>query len=98
MSRETIVKKISLGNIAIGGNSPLLLIAGPCVIESEAATLRSAERLIEITAKIGMQLVFKASYDKANRTAVTSFRGPGMNEGLRILAKVKSNYSLRPMA
>jgi len=94
VSRETIVKEIRIGNIAIGGDSPLLLIAGPCVIENEAATLRSAERLIEITAKVGMQLVFKASYDKANRTAVTSFRGPGIHEGLRILAKVKEVFGL----
>jgi len=94
VSRETIVKEIRAGNVAIGGNNPLLLIAGPCVIESEAATLRAAERLIEITAKVGMQLVFKASYDKANRTSVTSFRGPGMKEGLRILAKVKEVFGL----
>ena len=94
MSTETTVKEIRAGNIAIGGNNPLLLIAGPCVIESEAATLRSAERLIEITSKVGMQLVFKASYDKANRTSVTSFRGPGMKEGLRILAKVKEVFGL----
>jgi len=94
VSREALVKEIRTGNVSIGGNSPLLLIAGPCVIESEAATLRSAERLIEITAKVGMQLVFKASYDKANRTSVTSFRGPGMKEGLRILAKVKEVFGL----
>jgi len=78
----------------MGGGNPLLLIAGPCVIESEAATLRSAEKLMEITAKVGMQLVFKASYDKANRTSVTAFRGPGMKEGLRILAKVKEVFGL----
>jgi len=94
LSGETTVKEIRVGNIAIGGNSPLLLIAGPCVIESEAATLRSAEKLMEITSKVGMQLVFKASYDKANRTSVTSFRGPGMQEGLRILAKVKKVFGL----
>ncbi len=89
-----MVKKITVGDVNIGGNAPLLLIAGPCVIENEAATLRTAELLIEITAKVGMQLIFKASYDKANRTSVTAFRGPGMEEGLRILAKVKSTFGL----
>lgn len=94
MSAETIVKDIRIGNVAIGGSNPLLLIAGPCVIENETATLRSAEKLLEITAKVGMQLVFKASYDKANRTSVTAFRGPGMKDGLRILAKVKEVFGL----
>jgi 2-dehydro-3-deoxyphosphooctonate aldolase (KDO 8-P synthase) len=94
VSEQTIVKEIKIGNVSIGGNSPLLLIAGPCVIENETATLKAAERLIEITSKAGMQLVFKASYDKANRTSVTSFRGPGMKEGLRILAKVKEKFGL----
>jgi 2-dehydro-3-deoxyphosphooctonate aldolase (KDO 8-P synthase) len=88
------VREIKIGNVAIGGNNPLLLIAGPCVIENEDATLRTAEKLMGITSKIGMQLVFKASYDKANRTSVTSFRGPGMKEGLRILAKVKETLGL----
>ena len=90
----TTVKDITIGKVAIGGSSPLLLIAGPCVIENEAATLRAAERLIEITSKVGMPLVFKASYDKANRTSVAAFRGPGMQEGLRILAKVKETFGL----
>jgi 2-dehydro-3-deoxyphosphooctonate aldolase (KDO 8-P synthase) len=91
---DTPVKDITIGKVAIGGSNPLLLIAGPCVIENEAATLRAAERLIEITAKVGMPLVFKASYDKANRTSVTAYRGPGMQEGLRILAKVKATFGL----
>lgn len=89
-----MVKNINIGNFTIGGNSPLFLIAGPCVIENEKDTLSAAERLIEITSKIGMPLVFKASYDKANRTSVTSFRGPGIKEGLRILAKVKECFGL----
>lgn len=88
------VKDIRIGSVSLGGNSPLLLIAGPCVIENEAATLRTAERLMEITAKVAMPLVFKASYDKANRTSVNAFRGPGMQEGLRILAKVKEMFGL----
>jgi len=89
-----MTKEISIGSVKIGGNRPLVLIAGPCVIENEDATLRAAERLISITAAVGVPLVFKASYDKANRTSVTSFRGPGIKEGLRILAKVKSSFGL----
>jgi len=94
VSSDIKVREIKIGNVAIGGSNPLLLIAGPCVIENEEATLRVAEKLIGITSKVGMQLVFKASYDKANRTSVTSFRGPGMKEGLRILAKVKETFGL----
>jgi len=94
VSLEIQVREITIGNVAIGGSNPLLLIAGPCVIENEEATLRVAEKLIGITSKVGMQLVFKASYDKANRTSVTSYRGPGMKEGLRILAKVKETFGL----
>lgn len=94
MTADKKVKDIAIGKVAIGGSSPLLLIAGPCVIENETATLRAAERLIEITTKLAMPLVFKASYDKANRTSVAAFRGPGMQEGLRILAKVKETFGL----
>lgn len=94
MTIDARVKEIKIGNVSLGGNKPLLLIAGPCVIENLDATLRAAERLIEITSKVGIQLVFKASYDKANRTSVTSYRGPGMKEGLRILAKVKESFGL----
>jgi 2-dehydro-3-deoxyphosphooctonate aldolase (KDO 8-P synthase) len=89
-----MTKEISIGKVKIGGGSPLVLIAGPCVIENEEATLRAAERLISITAAVGVPLVFKASYDKANRTSVKAFRGPGIKEGLRILAKVKSSFGL----
>lgn len=94
MTADKLVKNIRIGNVSIGGSNPLLLIAGPCVIENETETLKAAERLMEITSGVGMQLVFKASYDKANRTSVTSFRGPGMKEGLRILAKVKASFGL----
>lgn len=89
-----MIREISIGNVRIGGDRPLVLIAGPCVIESEEATLRVAEQLVEITSSVGMPLVFKASYDKANRTSVTSFRGPGMQEGLSILARVKERFGL----
>ena len=84
-----MVKEIIVGNVKIGGSRPLVLIAGPCVIENEAATLHCAERLMTISNGVSIPLIFKASYDKANRTSVTSYRGPGMKEGLRILAKVK---------
>lgn len=89
-----MVREIPIGNIKIGGNRPLVLIAGPCVIESEAATLRCAERLMTICNGVSTPLVFKASYDKANRTSVTSFRGPGLSEGLRILAKVRDSLGV----
>ncbi|WP_224981775.1 3-deoxy-8-phosphooctulonate synthase [Geomonas agri] len=84
-----MMKEVTVGQIKIGGNRPLALVAGPCVIENETATLRHAERLMSICNGVGIPLIFKASYDKANRTSVTAFRGPGMDEGLRILAKVK---------
>jgi hypothetical protein len=90
-----VVKEIlALGNVKIGGNRPLVLIAGPCVMESEMLTLHAAERLMTICNGIAMPLVFKASYDKANRTSATAFRGPGLREGLRILAKVKESLAL----
>ncbi len=73
----------------IAGMTPLLLIAGPCVIESERLVLQVASRLKEIAEQVKMRLVFKASYDKANRTSLKSFRGPGLKEGLRVLKKVK---------
>ena len=89
-----MTREVTIGNIKIGGNRPLVLIAGPCVIESEEATLRAAERLMAICNGLSMPLIFKASYDKANRTSIGSFRGPGLKEGLRILAKVKSSLGL----
>jgi 2-dehydro-3-deoxyphosphooctonate aldolase (KDO 8-P synthase) len=75
--------------LSIGGGSPFVLIAGPCVIESEGHTLDLAERLVDIARRVGVPLVFKASYDKANRTSIRSYRGPGLEEGLRILEAVK---------
>jgi 2-dehydro-3-deoxyphosphooctonate aldolase (KDO 8-P synthase) len=89
-----VVKEILIGNVKIGGNRPLVLIAGPCAMESEILTLRCAERLMTLCNGLTTPLVFKASYDKANRTSGTSFRGPGLREGLRILAKVKESLGL----
>jgi 2-dehydro-3-deoxyphosphooctonate aldolase (KDO 8-P synthase) len=81
---------LTLGDIAIGGGHPFILIAGPCVIESEAHAASLAEQLADIARRSRVPFVFKASFDKANRTAGTSFRGPGLDEGLRILAGIKS--------
>jgi 2-dehydro-3-deoxyphosphooctonate aldolase (KDO 8-P synthase) len=84
------VTPVKLGDIAVGGGSPLVLIAGPCVIESEQHAVDLAGRLVEITRRLRVPFIFKASYDKANRTSGRSFRGPGLDEGLRVLAGVKS--------
>jgi 2-dehydro-3-deoxyphosphooctonate aldolase (KDO 8-P synthase) len=78
----------------VGIDQPIFLIAGPCVIESEELQLRTAERLKAITDKLGILFIFKSSFDKANRSSGTSFRGPGLDEGLRILAKVKSELGV----
>ena len=77
-----------------GQGQPLLLIAGPCVIETEASTLAAARRVADIAQKHGLPAVFKCSFDKANRTSAKSFRGPGLVEGLRVLAKVKRETGL----
>ncbi len=89
-----MTREITIGSFKIGAGRPLVLIAGPCVIESEAATLRHAERLMAICNGLSIPLVFKASYDKANRTSIGGFRGPGLREGLKILAKVKESLGL----
>ena len=85
---------VTIGDIAVGGGAPLALIAGPCVIESESLVMTVAERLKQISERTGVPLIFKASYDKANRTSVTSFRGPGIDEGLEILARVKRAFQV----
>jgi 2-dehydro-3-deoxyphosphooctonate aldolase (KDO 8-P synthase) len=83
------VKPVQFAGLTIGGGSPLALIAGPCVIESEAHALGLARALRDIAQRTGVQFVFKASYDKANRTSAQSFRGPGLAEGLRVLKRVR---------
>ncbi len=80
---------IQFGGLTVGGSASLLLIAGPCVIESESHAVGMALALRDITRRAGVPFVFKASYDKANRTSGRSFRGPGLVEGLRILARVR---------
>jgi 2-dehydro-3-deoxyphosphooctonate aldolase (KDO 8-P synthase) len=87
-------REITLGSLRLGGGSPLFLIAGPCVIESEAHARLMAERVAKIAADAEMPFIFKASYDKANRSSVKAFRGPGLLEGVRILGKIKSDLHL----
>jgi len=87
-------KEISIGDIKIGGGNPFVLIAGPCVIESEAKTLRHAGALKEITDRLGIPFIFKSSYDKSNRTSIDSYRGPGLKRGLEILKRVKEKFRL----
>ena len=87
-------REIRIGNIKIGANNPLVLIAGPCVIESEASAIRHAKALKDITRRLGMPLIYKASYDKANRTSVDSFRGPGLKKGLKVLKKIKDELGI----
>jgi 2-dehydro-3-deoxyphosphooctonate aldolase (KDO 8-P synthase) len=84
------VQPIQFAGLTIGGGAPLLLIAGPCVIESESHAVDTAIAVRDIARRAGVQYVFKASYDKANRTSGQSFRGPGLVEGLRILSRVRS--------
>ena len=86
--------RVSLGNVSLGGGAPLVVIAGPCVIESRDHVLATARALKDIARNVGVPLVFKASYDKANRTSLDSYRGPGLVEGLRILEQVKSDTGL----
>jgi 2-dehydro-3-deoxyphosphooctonate aldolase (KDO 8-P synthase) len=83
------VQPIQFGGLTVGGGAPLLLIAGPCVIESESHAIDTALAVRDIARRAGVQYVFKASYDKANRTSVRSFRGPGLDEGIRVLARVR---------
>lgn len=80
---------VTIGDLKLGGSEPLLLVAGPCVIESRDLCLKIAEELKRLCGQLEVPFVFKASYDKANRTSVKSFRGPGLEEGLRILADVR---------
>src|SRR3984885_9094217 len=84
----------SIGDIAFGKGAPLFVIAGPCVIESEAHATATAEQLAKIAAAVRVPLIFKASYDKANRSSMASYRGPGLKEGLRILGAIKKRTGL----
>jgi len=84
----------TVGNVAMGPGAPFFFIAGPCVIESERHAMMIAERLAAVARELRLPLIFKASYDKANRSSVASFRGPGIKEGLRILGEIKKRFAL----
>jgi 2-dehydro-3-deoxyphosphooctonate aldolase (KDO 8-P synthase) len=94
MPSPPLTREISLGPLRLGGGNPLFLIAGPCVIESESHARKMAEKISKITADAGIPYIFKASYDKANRSSTKAFRGPGLKEGLRILGKIKADLNL----
>src|SRR5512139_1695626 len=85
---------VDIGTFKVGQGQPPFLIAGPCVIESEQLVMDTAGRAAEIVKSLGIPYVFKSSFDKANRTSITSFRGPGIKEGLAILKKVKDYIGL----
>jgi len=85
---------VKLGDITFGGESPFVLIAGPCVIESERHAGGLSAALVDVTRRLGVPLIFKASFDKGNRTSGQSFRGPGIDEGLRVLASIKARFDV----
>lgn len=91
---NTQQKEIKLNDITISNNHPIVLIGGPCVIESEEHTLFMAEQISKITEELEIPFIFKSSFDKANRSSIESFRGPGLDKGLRILQKVKKEFRL----
>jgi 2-dehydro-3-deoxyphosphooctonate aldolase (KDO 8-P synthase) len=88
------MNEVRVGEIRIGRGNPLVLIAGPCVIENEEITFTTAQRLKEVCDRLGISLIFKSSFDKANRTSGSSFRGPGIDQGLKILSEVKKKFSI----
>ena len=88
------MKEITVGKVKVGAGNPFVLIAGPCVIESEASALRHAKALKALTLRLGIPFIYKSSFDKANRTSVDSFRGPGLKKGLVVLKKVKETLGL----
>ncbi len=88
------MRTVQIGNLTVGGNNPLLLIAGPCVIESLDLLFEVCEKMVEVTNKLGISYVFKASFDKANRSSINGFRGPGIEKGLEMLSEVKKRYGV----
>lgn len=88
------VQEVQVGSVTLGGRRPLVLIAGPCVIESEGACMEVAGRLKELTQSLGIPLIFKSSYDKANRSSLHSYRGPGLRRGLEVLGRIKREVGL----
>ncbi|OIP89199.1 MAG: 3-deoxy-8-phosphooctulonate synthase [Syntrophobacterales bacterium CG_4_8_14_3_um_filter_58_8] len=88
------MEKISIGGFEVGGGAPLVLIAGPCVIEDEEKSMEIARDLKEMTGKLGIPFIFKASYDKANRTSLDAYRGPGLTRGLQILKRIRDAFAI----
>lgn len=88
------MKSFKIANFSIGKGEPLAILAGPCVIESEEHALSSAEKLQQMISRTSFSFIFKASYDKANRSSGSSFRGPGLDEGLKILERVRREFDL----
>ena len=89
-----MAKTVNVKGVKFGGKHPLAMIAGPCVIESREGCMAIADKLVKLSKKQHIPFVFKASYDKANRTSIDSFRGPGLEEGLEILAEIKAKYKV----
>ena len=85
-------RHVTIGTITLGNDLPLVLIAGPCMLESRAHALEMSAALVEITRKFGIPLIYKTSFDKANRTSLTGARGVGINEGLPILAEIRKRH------
>ena len=90
MSKEIVLND----SIKFGNNNPFVLLAGPCMLENEDLVLRTAEKLKEVTTKLNVPFIFKGSFDKANRSSIYSHRGPGLDAGLQLLAKVKQEFDL----
>ena len=89
-----MTKTVHIGNVAVGGRAPLVLMAGPCVIEGVERTLRIGREIAAIAYRLGMPYIFKASFDKANRSSFHAFRGPGLKEGLHILATIRQELNV----
>jgi 2-dehydro-3-deoxyphosphooctonate aldolase (KDO 8-P synthase) len=91
---NTFTKEIRISDKQLGGDNPLFLIAGPCVIEDKDIVFHTAKRLKEICGTLNLPLLFKSSYDKGNRTSISSFRGPGLTKGLKLLSDVRSKFDI----
>jgi 2-dehydro-3-deoxyphosphooctonate aldolase (KDO 8-P synthase) len=94
MGAKVQARPVPVGSLALGGGGPLFLLAGPCVIEGRAFALETAKRLAGLAGERGIPFVYKSSYDKANRSSIESFRGPGIEEGLDILAEVRATVGV----
>jgi 2-dehydro-3-deoxyphosphooctonate aldolase (KDO 8-P synthase) len=87
-------KIVKIGDIVFGGGKPFVLIAGPCVIEDKKTVMTIAQKLVDVTLRLRVPFIFKASFDKANRTSLKAFRGPGLKKGLAVLAEVKKQFNV----